>query len=173
MLGVRITKMEQKNKIKKTSPYLILSNHISFLDSFVNLYLYQNTFVCKGELLEYPVVGKLLQSLDALFLFRTDKNSKSAVLDKIGDRAKSVDIPLLIYPEGTVSNGNGLLELKKGIFVNNNHLLVSILKYKSEYDVMLDYYGQATALLGILCNWGVEVEVTSWWVEGREGTDWK
>jgi hypothetical protein len=71
-----------------------------------------------------------------------------------------VHYPLLIFAEGTTSNGSQLLELKKGIFVNNTNLLVSIIKYKSDFDVVYDYYGPFPTLMGVLCQWGVDVEVT-------------
>ena len=43
-----------------------------------------------------------------------------------------------------------MLDLKKGAFFNNNNLLVNILEYKSEFDPMIDSYGQLLCSIGVL-----------------------
>merc|ERR1712110_1089287 len=47
---------------------------------------------------------------------------------------KEGDRPLLVFPEGTTSNGKGLLEFRKGAFVAGKPIRPVLIKYTGSWD---------------------------------------
>jgi hypothetical protein len=73
-----------------------------------------------------------------LFLDRSGtKEEKSRILKQISDRQQMSESglvpPLMIYPEGCSSNGDYLLEFKKGAFAGLNSIQPNALKWSSPF----------------------------------------
>jgi len=83
-----------------------------------------------------PMVGQMMEEMDAVFVDRDDINSRQATLDAIREHCsewKPGDRPMLIFPEGTTSNGEGLLDFRKGAFLSGVPVRPVILVYTGRW----------------------------------------
>jgi 1-acyl-sn-glycerol-3-phosphate acyltransferase len=121
--------------VSGTAP-LVVSNHISWLDMF--FYLMVNvSFLSKSEMAKVPFVGTFATARQCLYITRESESDRSKVMEMIIERARRVishdDIsPLLIFPEGTVTNGKSLMSFKRGAFSTGYPIKIYVLKYNTE-----------------------------------------
>lgn len=66
---------------------------------------------------------------------------------------------LIIFAEGTTSNGEGILSFKKGAFIVDSPLRIRSVKYKSRIHPGFVMLETIPLLVGVLCNTYIEVEV--------------
>lgn len=115
---------------------IVVSNHVSILDMFY--YLAKNvSFLSKDTAAKAPLVGMFAIARQNIFLDRASLEDRQRVLELIKERTARVkshgDIsPLLIFPEGTVSNGRSLIGFKKGAFQSGDLIKIYLLKYNPE-----------------------------------------
>jgi len=103
---------------------ITISNHNSVLEIFTvgsNIRPMPG-FVVSMKTLAVPGVGPITRGLGSIYLDRTDKNSRTGILDKISDRISKFENgeacgPLHIYVEGCTSNGQYLIKFKGGAFI--------------------------------------------------------
>ena len=109
-LGVRL-------RIAGTPPAvgLFVSNHISWLDIYAINALAPTAFVSKDDVRGWPVIGWFSRHTETLFLERGNRGAamkaKNALVDKLRTRAR-----VGVYPEGTTSNGDGVLPFHSALF---------------------------------------------------------
>lgn len=65
---------------------------------------------------------------------------------------------ILIFAEGTTTNGDGIIDLKKGAFILNRPITVSCLKYNSSFGNGFTLIGLGGHILGQLMNLSNNVE---------------
>ncbi|MGH1357247.1 MAG: lysophospholipid acyltransferase family protein [Burkholderiaceae bacterium] len=88
--------------------YLLLANHVSWLDIFVINQSSAARFVAKSEIRDWPVVGLLVKRVGTLFIERGRRRAVHHMLHEIADHLQSPDL-VAVFPEGTTSDGNCLL----------------------------------------------------------------
>jgi 1-acyl-sn-glycerol-3-phosphate acyltransferase len=89
-------------------PMLLVSNHISWLD-ITSLHAARFCrFVSKADVKHWPVIGRLAVGTDTLFIEREKRRDAMRVVHHMTERLQAGDV-LGIFPEGTTSNGEGLL----------------------------------------------------------------
>jgi len=117
---------------------IIVSNHISYLDGPVLAALFKAPkIVAKATTREVPVFGKLMEEMEVVFVDREQSNSRQATLDAIDRHCKEWAPgrrPLLIFPEGTTTNGEGLLDFKRGAFVSGAPVRPVVIVYTGQFD---------------------------------------
>lgn len=120
---------------------ILIANHISYIEIINNMRL-GGGFVTKAELESVPVVGLIVKATEGLFINRDSKESRHQLIDQIGKRQDEMmsgvrEVPLVIYPEGTISSGTHLLPLKKGAFLALHPVkpIISIPEFKNNYDL--------------------------------------
>lgn len=59
---------------------------------------------------------------------------------------------LIIFAEGTTSNGKGIIDLKKGAFSINTPLKIRGIKYSGRFDPGFTLMESLPSLVGIMCN---------------------
>lgn len=94
---------------------LLVSNHISFLDIFVLDSLVPVRFIAKDEIAHWPVFGIITRSGGTIYIKRGDKRSLLATMTAMQKTMQS-GRPVLMFPEGTTSDGTGLLRLHANLF---------------------------------------------------------
>lgn len=122
-------------------PYVILANHISYLDIFLMFsILPQNEFLFlgKGELLKYPIIGTYFRRLNIPVHRGNSMKAARSVVRAAQEAKKGWSIA--IFPEGGIPNENpkmkgfksGAFKLAKNLSLpivpitfTNNHLLFS------------------------------------------------
>lgn len=121
--------------VSGTAP-LVVCNHSSWLDMFFFL-MFNVSFLSKSAVAKLPIVGMFATARQCLFLNRESETDRNQVMEMISTRTKRVvshnDIsPLLIFPEGTTTNGRALMSFKKGAFANCDPIKIYVLKYNTE-----------------------------------------
>jgi 1-acyl-sn-glycerol-3-phosphate acyltransferase len=120
-LGLRLAlcrlSVEGKGRLPRTGPYLLASNHASYVDVPALMALLPDDFlfVSKVEALRYPVVGTYLRACGHLTVERFDarKSVKDAGLVA---RAVEGGQSVLVFPEGTFTPEAGLRPFRMGVF---------------------------------------------------------
>eukprot|EP00397_Hematodinium_sp_SG-2012_P011310 GEMP01011446.1.p1 GENE.GEMP01011446.1~~GEMP01011446.1.p1 ORF type:complete len:325 (+),score=53.89 GEMP01011446.1:902-1876(+) len=117
---------------------LMVSNHLSYLDG-ITLATMLNVpkIIAKTELLDLPVLGQFMKDIDCLFVDRDSSDSKKKILDVIKKHAKEWqhgDRPLLIFPEGTTSNGKSVTSFYRGAFIPGKPVRPIVLFYHGDWN---------------------------------------
>lgn len=102
---------------KKPEVGLMMSNHQSYLDIWIIPKYAITVFVAKAEVKKMPFVGWGASAVNTVYVDRSDKDSRKATKAEIAKRIK-LGRSVIIFPEGTTGDGNGLLPLKPGMFFN-------------------------------------------------------
>ena len=112
LLSVRI---ELKGEINISNDCnLYISNHISYLDIPILGSIYPVRFVAKSEVENWPLFGFLARLGRTIFISRNRSDSlyqKNNILKLL-----SSDEKIFIFPEGTTSDGNRVLDFKSSSF---------------------------------------------------------
>ena len=101
---------------------LVVSNHSSVGDVLYLVWKLAPSFVAKKEAKRIPYIGQAARFLGCIFVDRTDVASRAKARERIQARAsgKASGPPLVIFPEGTTSNGLSLLTFERGAFAGGN-----------------------------------------------------
>jgi 1-acyl-sn-glycerol-3-phosphate acyltransferase len=113
LCGVRVHVRGLENL--ECGPYVFISNHQSHFDIAILLgYLPgQNRFAAKKELFKEPVLGMVMRTMGMIPI---DRNDPASAIERL-KRLKGDGHSMIIFPEGTRSEGDQLLPFKKGPFV--------------------------------------------------------
>lgn len=99
----------------RLSGQFIVANHLGYLDGIVLGSLFPVIFVTKRQVKRWPVIGQLLTLLGAIFVDREDKKDMPRVFDRISKTLRK-ETNVLVFPEGTSSNGEKLLPFQSAFF---------------------------------------------------------
>jgi 1-acyl-sn-glycerol-3-phosphate acyltransferase len=90
---------------------------LSFLDILALLSL-GCCFVANHGVLNLPGIGRVAKAIGCIFVARDSPESRAAAKKAISDRltSNSAYAQLVIFPEGTTTNGRGLLQFRRGAF---------------------------------------------------------
>lgn len=92
----------------------VISNHLSYLDIVVFAALHPCVFVSKAEVASYPVLGWMTTMSGTVYVARG--HGGSAVKAREGMQAAlDAGLPVVFFPEGTTSDGSGLLKFHSGL----------------------------------------------------------
>jgi len=95
---------------------LIVSNHQSYIDILVHASLFPIRFAPKAEIRHWPVVGWYLAISRPVWVDRQSRQKSMAVMKEFR-RTLEDGVSLLVYPEGTTTDGrHGLLPFKSTPF---------------------------------------------------------
>ncbi len=95
-------------------PLLMVSNHVSYLDIFLLGALIPGSFVAKAEVRKWPGIGFLALVARTVFVDRRPA-AAGKHRDRIAARLTEGE-PLILFPEGTSSDGNRVLPFKSALF---------------------------------------------------------
>ena len=86
---------------------LVVANHLSYLDILILSAAMPCFFVAKVEIGGWPFFGKSARIGGTIFVDRTSLASAMSVAEQMSERLK-LPIPVLLFPEGTSTDGNML-----------------------------------------------------------------
>ncbi|HAY36537.1 MAG: 1-acyl-sn-glycerol-3-phosphate acyltransferase [Bacteroidetes Order II. Incertae sedis bacterium] len=112
--SLRIT-TEVVGHYSSEKPSLIVPNHIGTLDPWILAGRFNTAFVAKSELGGWPVFGWVCKAVGIIFAHRKNVMRTNQTVDEIRARMRS-GVAVLIFPEGTTSDGKELLPFKTGGF---------------------------------------------------------
>ncbi|CAE7286231.1 lpcat1, partial [Symbiodinium natans] len=129
--------LETRQRMLRATP-LIVSNHVSYLDTVVlPLVLEVPKIIAMAEVASWPLFGQLCQELEMIWVDRSSAESRRAAKEAIASHAaewERGDRPLLIWPEGTTSNGQGIKDFKQGAFLPGVPVRPVLIKYTGDWD---------------------------------------
>ncbi|XP_052900564.1 lysophosphatidylcholine acyltransferase-like [Anopheles moucheti] len=102
----------------REAPIVVVGPHYSLFDSIVVAFCGPSTVVAKSKAADLPLIGKIIDITQPIYVCREDPNSRHITRHLIIERVISKeDWPqILIFPEGTCSNGNAVVQFKPGAF---------------------------------------------------------
>ncbi len=134
ILRIKITLSGEVLKFLSKDTYLIVSNHISWLDIPVIFSLKPITFVSASDVKTWPIIGILAKISGAIFVDRNRKSSLVEVIQAMNHHFKNEKQSICIFPEGITSNGYQVLPFKSNLFQSafeSKKLLLPLsIKYK-------------------------------------------
>jgi 1-acyl-sn-glycerol-3-phosphate acyltransferase len=90
-------------------PRLIVANHVSWLDIMaVHAVCPEARFVSKADVKHWPLVARLVDAADTLYLERERKRDALRVVHHMAEALAAGDT-VAVFPEGTTSDGRALL----------------------------------------------------------------
>ena len=96
------------------TPFLLVSNHISWLDIHVLNAHKPISFVAKSEVSNWPIFGWMAQQLGTLFIRRGDSRHARLVVGEMVNMLSNNSV--CIFPEGTSTAGDRVLLFKPNLF---------------------------------------------------------
>lgn len=120
-------------RAKQPHPSVVVCNHVGFAELLYLAYYDGCCFVSKDANRALPVIGKVAEIMQSIFVDRTERGSGSAssassncsstaaasTTDRILERARAPPgtwPPLAICPEGTTSTGHCMIHMHTGAF---------------------------------------------------------
>ncbi|KAM0864550.1 hypothetical protein ACQ4PT_043839 [Festuca glaucescens] len=147
-------------------PGAIVSNHVSHLDILYHMSSSLPSFVAKRSVARLPLVGLISKCMGCIFVQRESKASdfkgvSGAVTERIQRAHRQKDSPMmLLFPEGTTTNGDYLLPFKTGAFLAKAPVRPVILRYPyKRFSPAWDSMDGARHVLLLLCQFVNYLEV--------------
>ena len=94
---------------------LVVSNHLSYLDIAVYSAVMPCVFVSKAEVRKWPYFGLAARAGGTIFLDRSSRASAGVAAAEIWNSLK-VPVPVLLFPEGTSTDGSEVLRFHTSLF---------------------------------------------------------
>ncbi|THV17235.1 1-acyl-sn-glycerol-3-phosphate acyltransferase [Rhizobium rhizophilum] len=111
-LGIRV---HVHGKLDTRRPLMIAANHASWKDILVLGSLADVAFIAKTEVASWPVFGFLARLQKTIFVVREEKRRTGDQVNEIAARMADGEI-VVLFPEGTTSDGNRILGIKSSLF---------------------------------------------------------
>jgi 1-acyl-sn-glycerol-3-phosphate acyltransferase len=111
LFGIRVRVLGQPVQDRGV---LMVANHTSWLDILVFSAAARLSFVAKAEVATWPLFSTLAKLQETVFVERTRKTQTAKARDRIRDRLLAGDA-LVLFPEGTSSDGNRVLPFKSAL----------------------------------------------------------
>ncbi|CAK8568589.1 unnamed protein product [Lathyrus sativus] len=158
---------EDKPQTEKTKrPGVIISNHVSYLDILYHMSSSFPSFVAKRSVAKLPFVGLISKCLGCIYVQRESKSSdfkgvSAVVTERIREAHQNESAPLMmLFPEGTTTNGDFLLPFKTGGFLAKAPVLPVILKYHYQrFSPAWDSISGVRHVIFLLCQFVNNMEV--------------
>ena len=112
IIGVRF---HIEGKLSDKRPLLLVSNHLSWLDIVVLGATGPLSFVAKSEMAGWPVLGLLAKLQRTVFIKRELRSTSGQQANDIADRMSAHEV-MVLFPEGTTTDGNQLAQFKTPLF---------------------------------------------------------
>lgn len=111
ILGMNIT---VRGMPSHTHPTLFVSNHSSYFDIQILGSLVSCSFIAKADMMGWPLIGQLAKLQRSVFVDRKPANVGEHT-NEVAKRLAAGD-SLVLFAEGTTSDGNRLLPFKSSLF---------------------------------------------------------
>lgn len=114
--GIR-TSLEGSEHLKTAGPFILASNHTSYVDiPFLRALIPQHfVFLAKREVLAYPLVGLFLRKAGHITVDRQDATQSVAAASRVHEALQRGE-RVLLFPEATFTAADGLRPFRLGAF---------------------------------------------------------
>lgn len=130
----------------------VISNHLSYADIVVFAAVHPCVFVSKAEIASVPVLGWMTTMSGTVYVARG--HGGSAMKARKGMQAVvDAGLPVVFFPEGTTSNGSGLLKFHGGLLAQVMESGAPITAAHIQYSLTEENEAGVTAADDV-CWWG-------------------
>ena len=122
LAGIRIV---VHGKLSDQRPLMVVSNHISVFELATFPCIFHGSFIAKKEMENWPLVGWVAKKFGVIFVDRRPSHARDA-LAVVQRAVQSVKYPMILFPEGTTTNGAYVKPFKSTLFnfVENSNVTV-------------------------------------------------
>ena len=136
ILNIKVTVIGDVGELERGG-YVIISNHLGYVDGFVLGSIFSVVFVSKREVKKWPVIGQWTTLCGTIFINRQRKDQVPSVVEEISRKLRE-EANILLFPEGSATNGERMLPFQTAPLaapLRNRSIIVPVtLTYKSVDD---------------------------------------
>jgi len=173
ILNIRVTVTGDEGQLERGG-YVIIANHVGYVDGIALGSIFPILFVSKREVKSWPIVGQWNVLCGTIFINRQRKVQIASLIRQMTRKLKQ-EANLLLFPEGTSTNGEEMLPFQTVPFaapLRNRSIIVPVtVTYKTIDDQPVTtanrdsvyWYGDmefVTHFWNLLALRGIEVLVT-------------
>ena len=107
ILNIKVTVEGDEGQLERGG-YVIIANHVGYIDGIVLGALFPVIFVSKREVKSWPVIGLWTTLCGTIFINRQRKSLVSLTINEIRRKLKQ-EANILLFPEGAATNGERML----------------------------------------------------------------
>ncbi|GAB4844411.1 hypothetical protein Ancab_037775 [Ancistrocladus abbreviatus] len=97
---------------------IVVSNHVSYIEPIFFFYELFPTIVASESHDSLPFVGTIIRAMQVIYVNRFSQSSRKHAVSEIKRKASCNRFPhVLIFPEGTTTNGRALISFQLGAFI--------------------------------------------------------
>tara|TARA_B100000315_G_scaffold257586_1_gene306870 strand:- start:2236 stop:3039 length:804 start_codon:yes stop_codon:yes gene_type:complete len=144
ILRIKVIVSGEKNLLKEKGNFFVC-NHLSYIDGIVATSLSPLVFVAKADVQNWPFFGLFTFLSDTIFVNRTNPSKIKDEIAKISTYLQN-KVNVIIFPEGTSTNGDKLLPFKSSFFaapqVSKSKIVPLVFTYKKIADKPIDKHNR-------------------------------
>ena len=110
ILGVRVDPLG----VPPRAPFLLVANHLSYLDVVILAARLEAVFVAKHEVAKWPVIGRLASLMDTIFVDRNAPRDTIRVMGRL-EAAVTAGDGVVLFAEATSSPGSDVLPFRPAL----------------------------------------------------------
>lgn len=109
---------------------IVVSNHVSYTDPIFFFYELFPSIVSSESHDQIPFVGTIIRAMQVIYVDRFSPASRKHAVAEINRKASLHDFPrVLLFPEGTTTNGRALISFQLGAFIPGFPVQPVIIRY--------------------------------------------
>jgi len=110
-IGIRT---EGQWPVRGEGGYLVVANHVSWLDVFVLNTIYPSRFIAKAEVRNWPLIGWLCKRSNTIFIERAMRQDAASINQQISFLLEQ-GICVGLFPEGTTTDGKQVVHFHSAL----------------------------------------------------------
>ncbi len=134
MIGISVVSHGSDNA-RSGSHYLLVANHQSYLDIVIIAAVFPTLIVAKREVGQWPMLGWLARLGETIFVDREDARSGVSCAYR-ASRLLRDEVSVLVFPEGTTSDGSQVLPFKALFFASAVRARAQVLPVTVNFQVV-------------------------------------
>ena len=142
ILKVKVVIHGNPSVLLGTKPYLLVANHISWLDIHIINSIRPVIFVAKADVSKWRIFGYLASMLGTIFLKREKLSDIKRVIQLMKEKLIHQEV-VAIFPEGTSTDGRSVLPFKSNLFEAAHQTQLDVLPISIQYTEHNQYSDRA------------------------------
>lgn len=110
ILNIKVTVAGDEGQLERGG-YVIIANHVSYVDGIVLGSIFPIVFVSKREVKKWPIVGQWNMLCGTIFINRQRKGQVASLVKEMTRKLRQ-EANILLFPEGTSTNGEKMLSFQ-------------------------------------------------------------
>ncbi|KAK9103471.1 hypothetical protein Sjap_020725 [Stephania japonica] len=109
---------------------IVVCNHVSYIDPIFFFYEMFPTIVASESHDSIPFVGTIIRAMQVIYVNRFSSTSRKHAVNEIKRKAACDRFPrVLLFPEGTTTNGRVLISFQLGAFIPGYPIQPAVVRY--------------------------------------------